>query len=203
MTDHASTSARRSDAISTNLARNWWVVALRGLLAIAFGIVAFVWPDITMLALVLLFAGYSLVDGALSIVLAIRGARRGERWGLLLLGGILGIASGVVAVMWPGLTVVAFVFIMAFWAVFTGAVIIAAAFDVRVDHGRWWLGLAGLASVVYGVLLFVAPLIGAIVLTWWVGAHALVLGATMVVLAVKLRMRRGNAPQKVSPARAS
>ena len=203
MTDSETLSIRRTDAINANRARNWWVVALRGLLAIAFGIVAFVWPGITMLALVLLVAGYSLADGVLSIVLALRGARRGERWGLLLLGGVLGIVSGVVAVVWPDLTVVALVFIMAFWAVFTGAVVIAAAFDVRVDHGRWWLGFAGLASVVYGVLLFVAPLIGALVLTWWVGAHALVLGATMIVLAFKLRMRRGDAPPRVSPARAS
>ncbi len=203
MTDSAARSVGRTDAISANLARNWWIMAVRGLLAIAFGIVAFVWPGVTMLALVLVFAAYALIDGVLSIVLAVRGARQGERWGMLLLGGILSIAASIASVLWPGLTVVVFVLILAFWAVFTGAVVIAAALDVRVDHGRWWLGLAGLASVVYGILLFVAPLLGAVVLTWWVGAHALVLGATMVVMAFRLRMHRGDAPQRVSPARAS
>lgn len=203
MTDSAARSVGRTDAISANLARNWWIMAVRGLLAIAFGIAAFVWPGVTMLALVLVFAAYALIDGVLSIVLAVRGARQGERWGLLLLGGILSIAASIASVLWPGLTVVVFVLILAFWAVFTGAVVIAAALDIRVDHGRWWLGLAGLASVVYGILLFVAPLLGAVVLTWWVGAHALVLGATMVVMASRLRMHRGDAPQRVSPARAS
>ena len=120
-----------------------------------------------------------------------------------MLTGLLSITAGVMAAVWPGLTVIAFVLIMAFWAVFTGAVVTAVAFDMRVDHGRWWLGLAGLTSIVYGVLLVVAPLLGAVVLTWWVGAHALVLGVTLLILAFKLRMRRGDAPQRVSPARAS
>ena len=203
MTDTASVPNRRSDAINANLARNWWVVALRGILAIAFGIVALVWPGVTMLALVLVFAAYSLIDGALNIALAIRGARRGERWPLLLLSGILGIAAGIVALLWPGITVVVFVLIVAFWAVFTGATAVAAALDVRVDHGRWWLGFAGLASIIYGVLLFIAPLIGSIVLTWWIGVHALILGATLVTLAFQLRMRRANAPLRAAPPPAS
>ena len=203
MTTSPAGDARRIDALNTNLTRNWWIVALRGLLAIVFGIIAFAWPEITMLSLVLVFAGYSIVDGTLGILLAIRGARRGERWGLLMLTGLLSITAGVMAAVWPGLTVIAFVLIMAFWAVFTGAVVTAVAFDMRVDHGRWWLGLAGLTSIVYGVLLVVAPLLGAVVLTWWVGAHALVLGVTLLISAFKLRMRRGDAPQRVSPARAS
>ena len=203
MTTSPAGDARRIDALNTNLTRNWWIVALRGLLAIVFGIIAFAWPEITLLSLVLVFAGYSIVDGTLGILLAIRGARRGERWGLLMLTGLLSITAGVMAAVWPGLTVIAFVLIMAFWAVFTGAVVTAVAFDMRVDHGRWWLGLAGLTSIVYGVLLVVAPLLGAVVLTWWVGAHALVLGVTLLILAFKLRMRRGDAPQRVSPARAS
>ena len=198
MTTSPAGDARRIDALNTNLTRNWWIVALRGLLAIVFGIIAFAWPEITMLSLVLVFAGYSIVDGTLGILLAIRGARRGERWGLLMLTGLLSITAGVMAAVWPGLTVIAFVLIMAFCAVVT-----AVAFDMRVDHGRWWLGLAGLTSIVYGVLLVVAPLLGAVVLTWWVGAHALVLGVTLLILAFKLRMRRGDAPQRVSPARAS
>lgn len=203
MTATAAAANRRIDALNTNLTMSWWIVALRGILAIAFGVIAFIWPGVTMLSLVLVFSAYSIVDGILGITLAIRGARRGERWGLLLVTGLLSISAGIVAALWPAITVIAFVLIMAFWAVFTGAVVTAVAFDVRVDHGRWWLGLAGLTSIAYGIILVVAPLLGAVVLTWWVGAHALVLGATLIVLAFRLRMRRGDAPPRAAPARAS
>ena len=113
------------------LANNWWVVALRGALAIAFGITAFVVPGATMLALVLFFAAYSLVDGVFSIVLAARGARKRERWGLLLLNGLFGIAIGVATVLWPGITVLAFVFMIGAWALVSGGLMLAAAFSLR------------------------------------------------------------------------
>jgi uncharacterized membrane protein HdeD (DUF308 family) len=174
------------------LANNWWVVALRGALAIAFGITAFVLPGATMLALVLFFAAYSLVDGVFSIVLAARGARRGERWGLLLLNGLVGIAIGIVTMLWPGITVLAFVFMIGAWALVTGALMLAAAFNLRISHGRWLLVFGAIVSLLYGVLLFVAPLIGALVLTWWVGAHAVVLGVTLLMLAFRLRKHRGE-----------
>jgi uncharacterized membrane protein HdeD (DUF308 family) len=193
----------RINALNDNLSRNWWIVALRGAFAIMFGVIAFFWPDITMLSMVIVFSAYSLVDGALNIVLAIRGARRGERWGLLLLLGILGIVAGIVAAVWPGITVITFVLLVAFWAVFTGGIIIAASFDVRINHGRWWLVLGGIASIIYGAVLFIAPLLGALVLTWWIGAHALVLGTTLIVVAFKLRMRRSQRPQRAAHARAS
>ena len=174
------------------LANNWWVVALRGALAIAFGIIAFVVPGATMLALVLFFAAYSLVDGVFSIVLAARGARKGERWGLLLLNGLFGIAIGVATVLWPGITVLAFVFMIGAWALVSGGLMLAAAFNLRISHGRWLLVFGAIVSLLYGVLLFAAPLIGALVLTWWVGAHAVVLGVTLIMLAFRLRRHRGE-----------
>src|SRR3981189_1552602 len=119
------------------LADNWWVVALRGVLAILFGIVAFAAPAATMLALVLFFAAYSLLDGILGVVLAIRGARKGERWGWLLVNGLLGIAVGVAAALLPGLTVLAFVFMIAAWALISGSLMLAAAIGLKVSHGRW------------------------------------------------------------------
>ena len=197
------TDSTRMDAMNANLAENWWIVALRGVLAIAFGIAAFVWTGLTILSLVYLFAGFCLVDGAMSIALAIRGARRGERWGLLVLSGLLSLAAGIVAAVWPDITVIAFVLVMALWALVTGGLMIAAAINVKRDHGRWWLVLGGIASLIYGTLLLIAPLIGAIVLTWWVGAHAIVLGATLLVLAFRLRAHRGDRPHGFAPAQAS
>jgi uncharacterized membrane protein HdeD (DUF308 family) len=193
----------RIDSMNATLAQNWWIVALRGVLAILFGIAAFVWPGLTILSMVFLFAGYSIVDGALGIALAIRGARRGERWVALLVMGILGLIAGIVSAVWPAITVVAFVLVMAFWAAFTGILLLAAAFDVKRNHGRGWLVLGGIVSVAYGVLLLIAPLLGALVLTWWVGAHALVLGGTLLVLAFRLRKHRGEIPHRAAPARAA
>jgi uncharacterized membrane protein HdeD (DUF308 family) len=181
-----------TNARNAVLADNWWVVALRGVLGILFGIAAFVMPAAMMLALVLVFAAYSLLDGILNVVLAVRGARKGERWGWLLLNGLLGIAVGVMAMLWPGITVLAFVFMVAAWALLSGGLMLGAAVGLKVSHGRWLLVLGGIVSLLYGALLFATPLIGALVLTWWIGAQALVFGVILIVLAFRLREHRGE-----------
>ena len=192
MTWYESLDPNLASARNAVLADNWWVFALRGVLAIAFGIAAFLAPAAAMLALVLVFAAYSLVDGVLSIVLAVRGARRQERWGLLLLNGLLGVAIGIAAAIWPGITVLVFVLMVATWALMSGALMLAAAFGLRVSHGRWLFAFGGIASMLYGMLLFASPLIGAVVLTWWIGAYALVFGVTLILLAFRLRKHRGE-----------
>jgi uncharacterized membrane protein HdeD (DUF308 family) len=169
------------------LVKNWWVIALRGVLAIAFGLVALVMPGATMLSLVLIFAAYACVDGVLAIISAMRAASAHERWGYLVLEGLVDIAAGVMAIMWPGISVLAFVFVVAFWAIFTGCLEVAAAIRLNFMDGRWWLAFGGVVSVLYGLLLFAAPLAGAVVLTWWLGAYAIVFGVSLVVLAFKLR----------------
>jgi uncharacterized membrane protein HdeD (DUF308 family) len=174
------------------LADNWWAVALRGVLAILFGIVAFAMPAAAMLALVLVFAAYSFCDGVFSVVLALRGARKQERWGLILINGLFGIAIGIAAALWPGVTVLAFVFMIAAWALVSGGLMLGAAFDLKVTHGRWLIVFGGIVSLIYGALLFASPLVGALVLTWWVGAYALIFGATLIVLAFRLRKHRGE-----------
>jgi uncharacterized membrane protein HdeD (DUF308 family) len=171
------------------LAKNWWAVGIRGVIGILFGLVALFLPGATMLSLVLVFAAYAFVDGVFAIVSAVRAARERERWGYLLLEGIVDIAAAAVAVFWPGITVVAFVFVVAFWAIFTGVLELMAAFRLDFIDGRGWLIFGGIVSVLYGVLLIVAPMIGAVVLTWWLGAYALVFGVCLVVLAFKLRAR--------------
>jgi uncharacterized membrane protein HdeD (DUF308 family) len=177
------------DSRTAVLIRNWWAVALRGALAIVFGLVALFFPAETMLALVLVFAAYVLVDGIFAIVAAVRAARAGDRWGMLAFAGAISIATGIVAVLWPGLTVIAFVLLVAAWALVTGSLMLGAAFRLSPDDGRWWLALGGVVSVAYGALLIVAPMIGALVLTWWLGAWALVFGVILLVLAYKLRSR--------------
>ena len=174
------------------LADNWWALALRGLFAIVFGIIAFAMPAAAMLALVLIFGAYSIADGIFNIVLAVRGARSHERWGLLLINGLLGIAIGIAAAIWPGITVLAFVFMVAAWALLSGGLMLGAALGLKISHGRWFLVFGALVSLLYGFLLFASPLIGALVLTWWVGAYSLVLGVTLIVLAFRLRTYRGE-----------
>jgi uncharacterized membrane protein HdeD (DUF308 family) len=183
-----------ADAMSAVLARNWWALAIRGVLGIAVGLVAFVLPAATMLALalVLVFAAYMLVDGVFAIMAAVRAARDHDRWGLLALEGVADIVAGGIAVVWPGITVLAFVLLVAAWAIVSGGLVLAASFRLNIEHGRWWLALAGVISVAYGVLLVVAPMIGALVLTWWFGAYALVFGVALLVLSFRLKARSGE-----------
>jgi uncharacterized membrane protein HdeD (DUF308 family) len=178
-----------SDSMSAALARNWWLIALRGVLGILFGIVAFVATGPTILSLVLLFAAYMLVDGVFAIAAAVRAAQAHERWGWLMLEGLANIACSIIAFLLPGLTVLVFVLLIAVWALISGGFMLAAAFRLHIDHGRWWLALGGLISIIYGVLLALAPMIGAVVLTWWLGAYAFVFGIALLVLAFKLRSR--------------
>jgi uncharacterized membrane protein HdeD (DUF308 family) len=180
------------DLLIAMLARNWWAIGIRGVVGILFGLVALFLPGATMLSLVLVFAAYAFVDGVFGIISAMRAARQRERWGLLLLEGVVDIAVAAIAVLWPGITVVAFVLLVAFWAILTGALMLAAAFRLEIEDGRWWLVFGGVVSLLYGALLIVAPMIGAVVLTWWLGAYALVFGVSLLVLAFRLRARLDN-----------
>ena len=185
-------SDRQTDNMNALLAENWWAIALRGALAIVFGVIALAVPVAAMLSLVIIFSAYLFVDGIFGIVSAVRAARSHERWGLLVLEGIVNMAAGVVALIWPGITVLVFVLLVAAWAVVTGALMLAAAFRLHVDHGRVWLAIGGIASVIFGVLLIIAPIIGALVLTWWLGAYVIVFGVSLLILASKLRPHRND-----------
>jgi uncharacterized membrane protein HdeD (DUF308 family) len=182
---HSTTSP--FDRLGAALARNWWLIGLRGLLGVVFGVIALIMPIATILALVLLFSAYMLVDGVFAIYAAVRAAQQREHWGLLVLQGIASIAAGVIAFLWPGITILAFVLLIAAWSIVSGALLLAAAFQT--EAARWWLVVGGIAALVYGALMIVAPLVGAIVLTWWLGAYALVFGIALLVLAFKLRSR--------------
>jgi len=188
------------DAMSALLAQNWWAIALRGVFAIIFGIIALLMPGATMLALVLLFAAYLLVDGIFAIIAAVRAARRQERWGWLIFEGLVDLVTGGIAAVWPLITIVAFALLMGAWAIVTGALLLAASYRLKIPHGRWLMALAGAISVIWGVLLIIWPLIGALVLTWWMAAYALIFGVAMLVLAFRLRGRRSAvAPRGAVP----
>lgn len=195
----------RCDAMSEVLAQRWWAVGLRGILAIIFGLLCLLTPGIAVGALVLLFAAYMLVDGVFAILSGIRAARSGESWGLLILEGVVDLAAGAIAIIWPAITLVALVWIVAIWAIVSGALMLAAAVSLNLDYGRWWLALGGIASLVLGILLIIEPLIGAVVLTLWIGAYALVFGAFLLVLAFQLNSKREallrKAPAAASPRR--
>jgi uncharacterized membrane protein HdeD (DUF308 family) len=172
------------------LVQNWWLFTLRGIVGIIFGLIALIFTGPTMLSLVILFSAYMLVDGVAGIISAIRAIRRRDRWGLLAFEGLLDIAVGIVAFLWPGITVLAFVLLIAAWAIVSGALMTAAGFRLNMAHGRWWLVLGGLVSLAYGALLVITPLIGAIVLTWWLGAYAVAFGVVLIVFSFKLRSRQ-------------
>jgi uncharacterized membrane protein HdeD (DUF308 family) len=171
-------------------AKNWWLFTLRGVFAILFGLIALIFPGPTMLSLALLFSAYMLVDGIVGIISAMRAMRRRDQWGLLVFEGIINILVGIGAFLWPGLTVLAFVLLVAAWALVTGGLMAAASFRLNLDHGRVWLLLGGLLSVAFGVLLIITPVIGAAVLTWWMGAYALAFGIALVIFSFKLRARQ-------------
>ncbi|MFZ1430638.1 MAG: HdeD family acid-resistance protein [Geminicoccaceae bacterium] len=182
----------RLEENSALLADHWWALALRGLCGVLFGIVAFALPGVTMVSLVWLFAAYLLTDGVLAIVAGVRAARRRDRWGLLVLEGIANLIAGVLAFLWPGITVVALVLLTAAWAIVSGALMLGSAFRLTVRHGRWWMVASGVLSIVWGVLIAVFPIAGAVVLTWWIGAYALVFGVLLLALAFRLRSKRGQ-----------
>ncbi len=194
-TSAAATKAR-CDAMSEVLAESWWAVGLRGILGILFGLICLLTPGLAIEVFVILFAAYMLVDGVFAIIGGIKAARNGERWGLLILEGIVDLAAGLVALLWPAITLVALVWIIAIWAIVTGALMLGAAFTLNLDHGRWWLALGGIASVIFGILLVIEPLIGAVVLTLWIGAYALVFGGLLLILAFKLHSKQEERQRK-------
>lgn len=170
------------------LANRWWLVALRGLFAVLFGVVAFIWPGITLAALVLLFGAYALVDGGLALFTAIGHRDAGQpRW-LLALEGLLGIATGIATFLWPGITALALLAVVAAWALLTGLVEIVAAIRLRKEiEGEWLLILSGVVSVVLGLALVIRPGAGLLALVWLAAAYAVVFGLLFIALGFRLR----------------
>jgi uncharacterized membrane protein HdeD (DUF308 family) len=173
------------------LARNWWLVVLRGVIAILFGVTAFVWPGITLGVLVLLFGAYMVVDGVFAIASGVRAAARHERWGALIAEGALDLVVGAIAFAMPIATVFAFIVLAGAWAIISGGLMLWASLRLAGSH-RWLAAIGGAISLAWGLLLFLQPIAGALVLTWWIGAYALFFGAALIALGLRLRALRAR-----------
>jgi uncharacterized membrane protein HdeD (DUF308 family) len=172
------------------LARRWQLVVLRGAVAVLFGIVAIVWPEITVLSLAILFGVYTLLDGITSITMGF--GHRGTDRAYLVTLGILGVVAGLISLIWPAITVIVLLVIIALWAIFAGVMQIAAAVRLRkVIRNEWFLALSGTISLVLGLLLIVQPGEGAIALLVAIATFAFVWGITLIVLGFRLRALRG------------
>ena len=173
---------------TVELARWWWTFILRGVLAIAFGVLAFFAPGLGIAVLVGFFAAWAIIDGVTSLVAGIRSRGRDKSWWLEVLEGVAGIAAGVFALLFPTLAAEILVLIIGAWAIVTGVLEIVMAIRLREKiEGEVWLGLAGVASILFGVVLFLFPAAGALSLVWLIGAFALVFGAFLVALGFRLR----------------
>src|SRR6516162_11662397 len=167
------------------LARNWWALALRGLAAVLFGLLTFFLPGITLVTLVLLFGAYALVDGILNLAAFFRVAS--HHWALLI-EGVIGIIAGVLTFAWPAITALVLLYVIAFWAIFTGIFEIIAGIRLRrAVTNEWMLIVIGVLSLLFGVLILFAPGVGALAIILWIGAYALVFGVFLLALAFRLR----------------
>jgi uncharacterized membrane protein HdeD (DUF308 family) len=180
--------ASRAAVDVDGLSRNWWVVLVRGIVGILFGIVTFFAPGITLAALVLVFGAYAFVDGVLTLASAIRRRSTTDRWWILVLEGIAGILVGIATLFLPGITALVLLYLIAAWALVTGVLELAAAIRLRkVITNEWLLALGGIVSILLGVLLIAAPGAGALAVVIWIGAYAFVFGALLVGLSLRLR----------------
>ncbi len=170
------------------LSRYWWIALLRGVVAIIFGLVAFSKPGATLAALLLFVGGFALIDGALTIVLAIAGRKSDEDWWVVLLEGAVAVLFGVLVFMRPAMTSLALLYLIGAWAIVMGALRVATAIYLRREiHGEGWLAAGGVLSILFGVLMFASPATGAMALLFVIGAWALVQGASMCAVAFKLK----------------
>ncbi len=181
----------------------WWALALRGLFAVIFGLLAFFTPVPAMMSLVIVFGIFALADGVVGLVGAFGRARNGETWGWLAVGAVASIVLGVLAILMPGLTAKALTLLVAVHAAVFGAIFLFSAVKFDGDHGRWWLVAAGVSSLIFAILIFANPLAGAIALTWVIGGWAMVLGVLMIALGFKLRSARKTVEARIGELRAA
>jgi uncharacterized membrane protein HdeD (DUF308 family) len=180
--------------------KNWWMLVLRGALAVVFGIAALVIPGLTLAVLIFLFGAYAFVEGVSSLYMSWMSRHANNRWWLLALEGVVGIVAGVLASVWPGLTALALLYVIAFWSIVTGVMEISAAYQLRKEiDNEIWLGLAGAISILFGILLIVAPGAGALAVVWMIGLYAITFGIVMIMLGFRLKNMDDNSVAPYSP----
>jgi uncharacterized membrane protein HdeD (DUF308 family) len=170
------------------LVRDWWVFLVRGVVAVLFGIIALVRPEVTLTTLLLMFGAFALVDGLFAIVVGVASAATSDRWGALLLEGIVGALAGLAALFWPGMTALVLLYIVAGWSLVTGILAVAAAIRLRREIvNEWMLAISGVLSIILGVVLFAQPEVGILASMWMIGVYAIIFGVALIVLAFRLR----------------
>jgi uncharacterized membrane protein HdeD (DUF308 family) len=172
-----------------SLMRHWWALALRGAAALIFGVLAVLWPGMTLTALIWIFAAYLLADGIFALIAGLGSAQRGARWWPLAFEGVLDLAAGAIAFLWPHIALVTFLYLAAVWAILTGLALLAVALWLQRTQGEPLFLLGGLLSVALGLVVLFWPMAGALALAWSIGAYAILFGAAMLAIALRLRRR--------------
>jgi uncharacterized membrane protein HdeD (DUF308 family) len=168
------------------IAGSWWLLLVRGIAAVIFGVLALIWPQITLLVLVTFFGAYALVSGVSELFAGFRHGARSRGW--LIFSGIIGILAGIVAFVWPGITSLALLYLIAFWAIFTGVSEIVAGIQLRkVIDNEWMFIVAGVLSVIFGILLLIWPGAGMLSLVWLIGIFAILYGLAMIALSIRVK----------------
>jgi uncharacterized membrane protein HdeD (DUF308 family) len=183
-TAHETSPSRPDRPLLDALAKSWWLLLLRGIAAIVFGVLAFIWPGLTLVTMVLLYGAFALVDGVLSLVAALTGG-----------------AKGIPTFVWPGVTAILLVLFIGAWALVHGIFQIVGAIQLRKEiDNEWTLILGGVLSVVFGAIIIVAPGAGALGLVWAIAAYSIVFGILFVALSLRLRKHgRGTAASAAAP----
>ena len=172
----------------SNISSNWWLLALRGALAVIFGVAAFVWPGLTFEVLVLLFGAYAFIDGVIMFSFGLMAAGDKQQWWPMVLGGIIGIAVGVLTFAQPAAMALALVYVLGAWAIVTGLLEIVAAIRLRdVISNEWLMGVSGALSILFGALVLYQPNAGALTLVWLFGLYAILAGVSQISLGLRVR----------------
>lgn len=173
-----------------SLADSWWAVALRGVAALVFGVLALVMPVLTLATLIILLAAYLIADAVFAVIAGVRAMRHHQRWWSMLLEGLLDAVAAVVILLWPGLTALALVWVVAVWAIFTGVTALISAAILPLPHGRIWQLLSGIASIGLGIVMILLPVIGALTMVYWIALYAVLMGVFQLALSVRLYRRQ-------------
>jgi uncharacterized membrane protein HdeD (DUF308 family) len=184
---------------SPGLAQSWWALALRGLVAILFGLAALFWPGLILTVLIVLFGAYALADGILAVIAAFRSSGRGMRRPLLLIEGAIGILFGLLALFWPGLTALALLYFVAFWIILSGIARVVMAIMLRREiENEWSIALSGVLSVILGLILLLLPGAGLLAYTWLIGLLALAVGVALIYYAFRVRGQQIRGDRRVT-----
>lgn len=176
-----------------SMKRAWWVILLRGILAILFGALAIIWPGLTLLTLILIYAAYALVDGGFTAYAALQSRTEDNRWWIRLLEGGVGIIAGIVAFIAPLIAGFVLLLWIAVWAILTGITQMTTAYQLRKEiEGEWYLGLAGLLSILFGGFIALFPVGGALAIAWLIGLYSIMFGVLFISLALRLRNREST-----------